>query len=225
MTQSPKLDVALITGEHPYDVVGLHQAVQGPDIALFPQSLDNWAMDVAGRARSYDALLFYNFHQQTAGHEPEWWEQGIAEAIEGLADGGPGVFLLHHAILAYPEWSTWTELSGLPDRRFVHNLDQEVRVDIADGAHPAVSGVEPFTIIDETYTMDEPGPDNHIILTTENDTSMSALAWSRRFGKTPVFCFQPGHDNVVFETAGFRDVVSQGLSWVAQEAAAVPASR
>ena len=46
---------------------------------------------------------------------------------------------------------------------------------------------------DESYFVID---DNDMLLTTEHEKCMHSIAWTRAFGKSRVFCFQSGHDNV-----------------------------
>jgi type 1 glutamine amidotransferase len=69
-------------------------------------------------------------------------------------------------------------------------------------------------MIDEIYTIDEPGPDNHLLLTTDHPKSMRSIAWTRTFGQARVFCYQSGHDAHAFDNPHFRTVLARGLAWV-----------
>ena len=37
-------------------------------------------------------------------------------AIEHLGQTGQGIVILHHALLAYPQWPVWREIVGIADR-------------------------------------------------------------------------------------------------------------
>ena len=57
------LRVAVITGGHPFDVVGFHRlfrALRGCDVYI--QALEDWAADVRRAGNLYDVLVFYHMH-------------------------------------------------------------------------------------------------------------------------------------------------------------------
>ncbi len=70
-------------------------------------------------------------------------------------------------------------------------------------------------MVDETYTINEPGPETHTLLTTDHPHSMHALAWTRTFGKARVFCCALGHDAQAFDNPNFRALLSRGITWAA----------
>ena len=44
-----------------------------------------------------------------------------------------GIFLLHHALVAFPGWQLWRELSGMRERGNVpFAFDRTVRIDVSD---------------------------------------------------------------------------------------------
>jgi hypothetical protein len=164
---------------------------------------------------NYEVLLFYNMHKRTPAEEDGKFEAAMKEMLEGLGDGEQGIFLLHHALVAFPDWSLWRELSGMPQRgNAPYAFDQTVRIDVADTEHPITATLEPWDIVDETYIIDDADEDSHILLTTDHPQSMKTIAWTRTFGKARVFCYQTGHDNQAF-TNPVRTVVGRGIQWLA----------
>ena len=108
-----KIKTAVITGQHAFDVPGFHGLFRSiPEIDFYLQDLENFAADAGKVREQYDALAFYNFHRVT----PD--EGRVREAIEGLGEDGTGILVLHHAILAFPEWQLWSDLCGIQDRSF-----------------------------------------------------------------------------------------------------------
>ncbi len=205
-----KIKTAVITGQHAFDVPGFHALFRSiPEIDFYLQDLENFAAD-AGKVRDqYDALVFYNFHRVT----PD--EGKVREAIEGLGEDGTGILVLHHAILAFPEWQLWSDLCGIQDRSFGVQIDETVHVDIVDSQHPTTQGLNPWEMVDEIYIMADPGEDSELLLTTDHPDSMKTLAWARQYKNARVFCCQSGHDDQVFSDPNFRTVISQGIQWLA----------
>jgi hypothetical protein len=71
-------------------------------------------------------------------------------------------------------------------------------------------------MIDETYTLREPGDDSEVLLTTNNPKSGKVLAWARTFRESRVFCYQSGHDASAFANPHFRRVLERGIAWAAR---------
>ena len=223
------IKTAVITGEHEYDVVGFQSMLRSlPEIDAYPQSLWDFAFDSACGPGTYDVLVFFGWWQITPaekdGKLKNYIEPGtdagqsgaIKEMLEGLADGDQGIFLLHHALMAFPDWPLWRELSGVRQRGGIPcAFDQTVRIDVADTEHPITDTLEPWDIVDETYHIDDADEDSHILLTTDHPQSMKTIAWTRTFGKARVFCYQNGHDNRAYSNPGFRTVVGRGIQWLA----------
>ena len=213
-----KIKTAVITGEHEYDVVGFQSMLRTiPEIEAYPQNMWDFITDPTRSPGAYDVLVFYNYHQSTPAEEDGKFEAAMKETLEGLRDGDQGIFLLHHALVAFPDWSLWRELSGMRQRGGNHPsaFDQTVRIDVADTEHPITATLEPWDIVDETYGRDDADEDSHILLTTDHPQSMKTIAWTRTFGKARVFCYQNGEDNQAYSNPGFRTVVGRGIQWLA----------
>jgi len=127
--------------------------------------------------------------------------------------------VLHHALVAFPEWPLWTELVGIPNRTGITpHFNQTLAVEVADPDHPITRGLPArWTLQDETYGMEaaEPSRGNHLLLTTPHEQSMRTLAWTRTFRDSRVFCYQSGHDDQAFDNPHFRRVIGNALRWLA----------
>ncbi len=140
------------------------------------------------------------------------------ETIESLGEADRGLFIFHHAILAWLDWELWSRIVGIPDRHFRPHADQTVTVKTAEPRHPITADLpDAYTIEDETYTMADadPADGNTIVLITEHDPSMGTLAWTRTHGKARVFCLQSGHDDLAWSNPNLRTVVQRGIQWCA----------
>ena len=155
-------------------------------------------------------------HFRTPAEEDGGFEASMKETLEGLGDGDQGIFLLHHALVAFPGWPLWRELSGMRKRGKVpYDFDQTAHIGIAETAHPITATLEPWDIVDETHNIDDANEDSHILLTTDHPQSMKTIAWNRTIGKARVFCYQGGDDNQAYSNLGFRAVVGRGIQWLA----------
>ena len=212
-----KIRTAVITGEHEYDVVPFQELFRSiPEIDSYPQNLWDFATDPGEGRQSYDVVLFYNMHTVTPGGDQDRWGAHYKNAIERLGETRQGIFVLHHALVAYPEWPLWEDICGLPQRANVSSaVEQTVHIEIADPDHPITRGMQPFDIVDETYVTTDAGEGSHILLTTDRPQSMRTIAWTRTHKNARVFCYQSGHDNLAFASPDFRAVVTRGLQWCA----------
>ena len=104
---------------------------------------------------------------------------------------------------------------GIPNRKFWFYMNQHLHVQVADNKHPITQGMQPWNMVDETYTMADAGKDSHILLTVDHPKSMKTIGWTRQYKKSPVFCLESGHDNQTWTNPNFREVVRRGLLWCA----------
>jgi len=206
--QEGAVRLAVITGEHPYEVPAFAQLFRSLEgIDAYIQDLDNYCRDLAHVRDWYDAVLFYNMHG-----EPTPSCREIAERLEYRERG---VVILHHGMLAFMGWPLWSGLVGINDRHFRYKAGETVHVQIADAEHPITRGLAPWTMVDEVYKMQEPGPGSHVLLTTDHPDSLHALAWTRTVGQARVFVFASGHGAETYANPGFREVLRRGILWAA----------
>jgi uncharacterized protein len=211
-----KIKVAFVTGHHPYHVPSLHSMFRSiEEVDFYPQALNEFALDEGKVRHLYDAIVFYNFHMQTPGNETEWWEKGTKEALEQLGEIEQGIFMLHHAITAFPGWKLWSDITGIQDRSFTYHPDVVVNTEIADTEHPITIGIKPWSMVDEVYTLKDPDDSRNSLLTVDHPQSMKTIAWTGKYKKARVFCYESGHDQVAFSNDNFRKIVARGIFWVA----------
>jgi hypothetical protein len=211
-----RVRIAVVTGRHPYEVPGLHDALRSLDgVLAYPQSMEDFSANAGGFRERYEAVVFYHMHMEMPGDEQGWWEQGHREALERLGETSQGIVVLHHALLAYPKWPLWSELVGIEDRSFGYHFAQTVRTEIADPDHPITQGLSPWEMVDETYTMNDAGEGSHVLLTTDHEKSMRTLAWTRQYRNARVFCYESGHDTQTYADPNFRTVLARGIRWAA----------
>jgi uncharacterized protein len=212
-----RLKTAVVTGSHPYEVPAFHDALRAmPDVLAYPQHMEDFATNAGGYRDRYDVIVFYNMHMTTPAGEGGWFEKGARDAIEALGTAAPGIVVLHHAILAYPEWPLWSEIVGIEDRSFGYHMNQTVLTQIANADHPITHGLAAWEMVDETYTMRDAGEGCEVLLTTGHPRSMKTLAWTRQYRDARVFCYEAGHDGQAFSNPSFRTVLDRGIQWVAR---------
>jgi hypothetical protein len=203
--------VAVVTGGHPYEVLNFHKLFRTlPGVDAYIQHMDDFTTTPEPVRGQYDVVLFY--HMLMAGPP----DGPVKATLERLGATEQGIVVLHHALLAYPQWTVWSELVGIGDRKFGFHYGQTLQLQVPNRDHPITRGLAPWTMGDETYTMADAGQGSEILLTVEHPKSMKTLAWARQFKKSRVLCFQSGHDNVTWANAGFREVLRRGIRWCAR---------
>ena len=209
--------VAVVTGGHSYDVVNFHRLLRSfADADVLIQHMDDFASSPEAVRDSYDVVLFYIMLMDGPKDDGLVWYAGKPKTALGhLGATAQGIFVLHHAILAYPQWPVWNRLVGIADRKFGYHNDQALRVNVTDQTHPITKGLQDWDMVDETYTMADAGQDSRILLSVDHPKSMKHLAWTRQHGKSRVFCFESGHDRTTWADHNFREVVRRGIQWCA----------
>lgn len=214
-----KIKVAVITGHHPYEVVALQAFFRSlPEIDAYPQNLEDFVTDEGGSRSEYEVVVFYNYHLPTPGNEQFPLGGNVREVLEQLGETDQGIFVLHHAILAYPDWPLWQQIVGSIRMDSTRDVFQDQRVSIQNVAsdHPITKGLRAFEMVDETYPASEPGDGSEVLLITDHPESMRTMAWTRTYKNARVFCYQSGHDNVAFNNPSFQTVVARGIQWCAR---------
>jgi hypothetical protein len=212
----PPLKVAVVTGHHPLDFSNfrdMFRSLAGTNAYI--QHMEDFVSDLGNARGSYDTVVFCNMHQHTPGNETNWYDNRTKPTLEELGTTPQRIFMLHHALLAFPKWPMWPELVGIEDRRFRYYHGQKVRSEIVNRDHPITRGLEPWETVDETYTMADAGEGSEILLTYDHPKSMKTIAWTRQFRNSRVFCYEAGHDGTAYEDPDFREVVRRGILWAA----------
>ena len=102
-----KIKTAVVTGQHAFDVPGFHALFRSiPEIDFYLQDLENFARDAGNVRDAYEVVVFYNFHRETPANR-------IKESLEEFGESQQGIFVLHHAILAFPQWGCGPRFAAL----------------------------------------------------------------------------------------------------------------
>ncbi len=216
---SAPLNVAVVTGSHSYDGIAFRQLFRAlPGIDAYVQHLEDWCSSSPEVRASYDAVVFYIMIMPGPFDENLPWYAGKQRrALSELGSTTQGIVVLHHAILAFPDWKPWSDMVGIADRKFGYHWEGDPTTEVLDPAHAISRDLpESWSMKDETYTMDEPaGPAVDLLLTTKHHKSMKANAWTNRHHNSRIFCFQSGHGAAVYENETFRTILTRGIHWVA----------
>jgi len=211
-----KIEVAVLVENHPYDVRGFQKMLDSfTDCNCYVQPVDLFVQDDDSRTQ-YDTVLWYNINW-----DPPKEDGVLHKYLENeIGNTDQGIVLIHHALLNFQNWDLYTDICGLRERGagigFKYYPNETVNTHILDPNHPITRGVSSFTIIDETYHIGEPEePGNHLLISTDNKTSVKNLAWTRQYKKSRVFSYASGHDNKVYADENYRRIVYQALRWTA----------
>jgi hypothetical protein len=201
------LKVAVIQDWHPYDAISFQEMLDSmPEFKFYVQNIDILAEDKENLPQ-YDAFLFYGLGLKI----PETGKAVEKFSAEFLGSTSAGIVLLHHAILNYNKWDIWDEITGFKSRSMTYHPNQNVNFDIADLDHPITKGLAPFSLIDETYKMDN--PEDSPLIVTDHELSLRTVAWTRQYKNSKVFCYASGHDANSYNNSTFREIVRRGLLW------------
>ena len=220
------LKVAFISGDHPFDVIGMHNALMDlDDMKVYPQHILDFCTDTGGSygagadagtgRQTYDVLVFYNMTMETPSGDEGSAQDVLRSTVESFGSTGQGLVILHHALLAFPEWQKWSDIVGINNRKFGFYPDQAVPFNVEAPEHPIMKGVDNFTMTDETYTMDEPDGNSTLLLSTAHDPSIKSIAWCHAYQKSRVFCYQSGHDDTSYSNSSFQTILRNGILWAA----------
>ena len=200
------MKIAVVTGEHGFrekDFDAVFKSMEG--IAFVQEDLDDFVEDPNQKA--YDTVVFYNFHRP-------YPTEAQAKVILGLTERGQGLVILHHALLAFPEWDAYSDMCGIDDRGdFDYSPRETLQVQIADPTHPITEGLADWEMGDETYMMKSSGGDSTILLTVDHPNSMDVIGWAREYGNSRIFCLQSGHNDVTYSNPNFRKILRRGIEW------------
>ena len=220
LPKTEKIKLAVVVGGHPYDVPGFRELFNSiPDVDPYIQDLDNWA--VSSVFDQYDAFLFFNMHAWGITSVRKDMDQRVADAFKRLGETKQGVFIMHHAILAFPESEVVSNICNMDHRVFSapgHRFTAHANVDhqIANPAHPITQGLQPWTLNTEGFAIGDIRPGNDVLLTTNCPDSSRALAWTHQLKNARVFCYIIGHDAEDWNNPSYHTVLCRGIRWVAQ---------
>ena len=145
-----------------------------------------------------------------------------------LLDRGVGVVSMHHSIAAWQQWGTYRKIIGAKfylnetqEGNVVHAAskykdDVDIDVHVEDRTHPITKGMKDFRIHDETYRNSSFEKDNHVLLSTEEETNDEALCWVRKYGKGRVCYIQFGHNAAAYRNINYRMLVGRAIRWSGQ---------
>ena len=219
--QHRKVRVLAVVGGHGFDTNEFCRVFRDNrditfQIAEHPAAHALWK---AGPANDWDVLVLYDLWQNIT-------DESKADLLARLEEG-KGLVVMHHAIANYQSWPEYAKIIGAkyylaparvdgtdkPRSQFKHDVRHTVRPSSAK--HPVIRGIKPFEILDETYRLFDVHPDVTVLLTSEEPSSHSTLAWAKYYGRARVVYLQLGHDRFAYANPGFRRILAQSIRWTA----------
>jgi len=213
------LKVAILVGGHGYDKAnfskawGGHEDIQcevwkGKPYSVF-DDLDKF---------KYDVVLMFNL------------SSGITDKQKAnfltLLKKGLGVVVWHHALANCQDWPEFEKIAGckfwmkagmrdgkkIPKSGWTHD---DYTMHIEDASHPITKGLKDFKIHDESYYRQTWIKDIHVLVSTEHPKSDKPIAWTVNYKGARVFAYQGGHDAKAWTNPGHRQLLGNGIRWVA----------
>lgn len=204
----------LITGGHDHEV-SFYSLFNGySDLNWLPILTSAMAFknDLRGK---YDTLIMYDFTREL--------DDAGKKTLREYVESGGGVVVLHHALLNYQSWDWWNNdvvggsyrLSrvGTTPSSSVKN-DQQIDVTPAR-EHPITAGLGPFHINDEAYKNLRMSAKIRPLLTTDNPTSDTNVAWLSPDERYRVVAIQLGHGHTAHAHPSYRALVHNAILWAA----------
>lgn len=129
------------------------------------------------------------------------WHGGMGDAFRGATEFQ---FMVGGQFVAHP--------GGITD----------YDVDVVDGDHPVMRGVERFSMRSEQYYM-HVDPSNRVLAATNFggthcpwiDGCRMPVVWTRQYGKGRVFYCSLGHAAAEFDVPQVETIVTRGILWAA----------
>ena len=204
----------LITGGHDHDA-SFYTIFEGvKELAGLPvvSSATAFKTDLRGK---YDVVIMYDFTRDL--------DDASKKNLRDFVESGGGVVVLHHALLDYQNWEWWTDQAvggsyrlsreGNNPSSSVKN-NQQLSVTPAE-THPITAGIGSFHVEDETYKNMRFSPKVRPLLTTDNPTSDTTLAWIGPDESYRVVAIQLGHGPTAFSNSSYRAIVRNAILWAA----------
>jgi type 1 glutamine amidotransferase len=204
----------LITGGHDHEAA-FYSLFDGY------KDLDRLPVDTAANAfqkdlrDKYDVVIMYDFTRDL--------DATGRKNLRDFAEAGKGIVVLHHALLNNQTWTWWSE-EVVGGRYRLRREGQAPSSSVKDNQsifvtpaapHPVLRGIGPFHIIDEAYKNLYMSPRIRPLLTTDNPTSDTNLAWIGPCTTARVVAIQLGHGRSAFDHPAYRTLVHNAVLWAA----------
>ncbi|HYP44722.1 MAG TPA: ThuA domain-containing protein [Propionibacteriaceae bacterium] len=163
-------------------------------------------------------------------HGPERFDESATAGLVAALESGLPTLLAHSTLTAFPEWPLWRAIAGGGwTYGTTYHPDYSPGVVLTELDHPVTAGMAPFAIEDERYTqMWVDDQTSEVFLTHEEGGQRHPLAWTRRWGRSPIVADALGHDGHSYGLPGRVALLERELDWLladGQRPAAAPSAR
>jgi type 1 glutamine amidotransferase len=225
-------------GRHPYHestpILGDFLSKAGHEVTITEDAaVLTSPADLAG----YDAVVF-NTRREALPDLPDLTlSSAQQEGLKEFIRAGKGFVCLHISTClpkAWPEYHAITGGGWITGTSF-HPPYGEFSVHVSAPTHPSVRGVTDFTTPDELYMGLAFAEGNDVFITADAVEGTHPwgperqpkhmpggtfpLGWTRSYGAGRVFVLLLGHDGRSFQTAGFQQLVLNGVDWATSSTA------
>jgi len=156
----------------------------------------------------YDVLVLYANHDSIGNSQ--------ATALLDFVKQGKGFVPLHCASHCFRNNAEVVRLIGGQFSK--HGQDSFPSFTVQPD-HPVMREVKPFTTVDETYTHQNLSDDINVLMERVDGNHREPYTWTKTYGTGRVFYTAYGHDEKTFIQPSFLQLVKNGISWAAGEAA------
>ena len=209
----------VVTGGHEFDASFWGIFKNRPDWTMEPRAHepgDTCTVYDRPIALDFDAVLLYDMPRNITDVQQQHFLALFARGV--------GVVILHHALAALQQWSTFEEITGLrmrekgegglPPYTYQHDVNFDLqRVEVK---HPVLEGVPSISVLDETYGRMYYHPDIQPLMVTNHPTSIPVVVWSRMYRDSRLVMIQPGHGPQIFGIPHFRRLIANSIGWVSR---------
>ena len=216
-----KIRVLLTYGGHGFDQKAFFAMFDAiPDIAVTKAELPKQAdLLKPGLQKQFDVIVMYDMCR---AFKPEQ-QKAFAELLKT----GIGVVSLHHNLGAHAAWDEYRkiiggkfiladcEIDGKKWTKTPWSHGEDLKITVADKKHPITQGVEDFQIHDETYGKFYTAGGIHVLLKTAHPKNNPDVAWTTKYGASPVFYLMLGHDAHAYKDPNYQKLMAQGIRWAA----------
>lgn len=158
---------------------------------------------------NYDAVLIYANHREI---DPAHWTN-----LKQFIENGGGFVPVHCASWCFQNIPEYEQIVG---GRFAHHKTAIFRPRTVMLDHGAVKDVPEFEAWDETYVHTNHNPEGRTVLQVrepsgadDNITEPEPWTWVRTLGEGRIFYTASGHDDRVWSTEGFQQLLRKGILW------------
>lgn len=211
------LHLLVVAGGHAYDTLAFHAVFDGMkgievETAMQPESNRLIASD---SSNDFDAIVFYDSWQAITDEEKQAYLQ--------LLEKGTGMVFLHHSLVSYQDWPSFTEIRGgkyrhpsnYPDPERASDYRHDITLHVTTNPnHPVTAGIGSFDIFDEGYMNIEVLPSVEVLLTTNHAYCHEVIGWAHLVQNARVVYLLPGHAAPGLEHKSYRQIIENAIKWV-----------